>query len=271
MPTLASGHRTLEGERTIRSLRDAWWRRRPDVTSNYSASHRGRGADYDEGFLRLPHRALMWELEQRVLDAVVATGDFAAVLDFACGTGRITRRLSEQLPGARIVGVDIAESMLDVARERAPEVDFINADGADLAGVVPAGSMDLVTAFRFFANADPELRARTTEGLATVVRPGGYLLLNNHRNFWSTSYALRRLRPGSPAPGATNADVTAPFRARDFAVAARWSLGVVPHNDEGAYLLPMPLVARLERFNYAATAGRHTLGSNTIWLLRRRE
>jgi len=41
-----------------------------------------------------------------------------SVLDLACGTGILTEKISEKLPNARIVGVDITESYLDVAKKR---------------------------------------------------------------------------------------------------------------------------------------------------------
>ena len=43
------------------------------------------------------------------------------VVDLGCGPGNITLRLAELLPNARIVGIDGAESMLALARERAQQ------------------------------------------------------------------------------------------------------------------------------------------------------
>ena len=122
--------------------------------------------------------------------------------------------------------------MLAVARERVPGVIFVGSDGRELGSVVPDASMDLVTAFRFFPNADPALRRSVTEAIAAVVRPGGHVLFNNHRNFWSSSYLARRLRRASPAPGARNADLVGPFLEQGFTVVARHSLGVLPQSDE---------------------------------------
>ena len=45
----------------------------------------------------------------------------ALVVDLGCGPGNITLRLAELFPQARIIGIDGAEAMLAVARERAQQ------------------------------------------------------------------------------------------------------------------------------------------------------
>lgn len=245
-------------------------RRRPDPTEDYSSSHVGRGEDYDESFAESAFRALMWRMEQRVLSELVGRAQPAVVLDFACGTGRITALVAAELPGADITGVDIAESMLEVARRRVPTATFLTVDGTELQRVVPNASVDLATAFRFFPNADEPLRRATTAALADVVRPGGHLLFNNHRNFWSSSYVVRRIRRGAPAPGARNADIVGPFLARGFEVVDRRSLGVLPASEDRAYGLPLRLASWIEWLNLRLLSRWHTAGSDTIWLLRKR-
>ena len=246
------------------------FRRRPDaLPGNYTESHQGRGVDYDESFEELPLRSLMWRLEQTVLAELLAGLGAHSVLDFACGTGRITDLLASELPSARVVGVDVAESMLAVARERVPGATFVRSDGRDLRGVAGDGTIDLVTAFRFFPNADPGLRVSAADAIAAAVRPGGHVLINNHRNFWSPSYLARRLRSSSPAEGARNAEMVDPFLARGFTVVGRRSLGVLPQSDERLYLLPDGLAPAVEGFNQRRLSHRHTLGTNTIWLMRK--
>ncbi|MGN6251819.1 MAG: class I SAM-dependent DNA methyltransferase [Marmoricola sp.] len=258
----------------VRKGRSALLRRRPDLTHDYSSSHLGRGEDYDQSFDDHAYRALMWRMEQRVLAGLLTellgTVDPGVVLDFACGTGRITELVLATLPRARVTGVDIAASMLEVARARVPGATFLDVDGAALAASVPAASVDLVTAFRFFPNADEPLRHAAAASLAEVVRPGGHVVLNNHRNFWSPSYVIRRSRRGAPAPGARNADVLGPFLDRGFRVVDHHSLGVLPASEDGAYGVPLGLASRCEWFNLRRLRSAHTLGSNTIWVLRKR-
>ncbi len=245
------------------------FRRVPDSTDNYTDSHKGRGSDYDANFDRLPFRSLMWEMEQKVLASMVRDTRANVVVDLACGTGRISALLSENLPQARIVGVDVAESMLNVARKRVPGVDFRCADVRGLSTVVADGSVELMTAFRFFPNADPQLRSDAARAATRALRPGGFLLLNNHRNFWSSSYVARRTLKNSPAPGALNRDVVGPFLQSQFRLVTRKSLGVVPHSDAAPYLLSPALATKLERLNEHRASHLHRLGTNTIWLLQK--
>ena len=107
-----------------------------------------------------------------------------------------------------------------------PAARFACVDLRQLLETVPAGSVDLATAFRFFPNADPALRAAGVEAMSAVVRPGGFVLLNNHRNFWSPSYLVRRVPPRlggarRPEPGPARAVPGPRVHRRGPAVARR--------------------------------------------------
>ncbi len=68
-----------------------------------------------------------------VADAAVTALDLAGgerVLDVACGTGNAARVAADA--GARVTGLDASPRLLDVARERVPEGDFVQGDAADL-------------------------------------------------------------------------------------------------------------------------------------------
>lgn len=113
--------------------------------------------------------------EARLCAALAPTG--ARVLDAGCGTGRVMIQLAKS--GYDCVGVDRDASMLAVARERAPELPWIEADLVDLdpAAVGVAAGFDLVVAA---GNVFP-LLATGTESvvagrLAACLRPGGVLV-----------------------------------------------------------------------------------------------
>ena len=109
-------------------------------------------------------------------------------LDFACGTARITQTVAPFAEEA--IGVDISPSMLDEARRKCPKVTFVQADLTSETNDL--GGFDLATAFRFFGNAQPTLREEALDVLSRLVRPGGYLIINNHRNPYSLATLLRR-------------------------------------------------------------------------------
>jgi len=61
----------------------------------------------------------------------VTAGD--RVLDVACGTGIVARTAAERVrPGGTVVGLDLNEAMLTVARRTRPDLDWRQGDAADL-------------------------------------------------------------------------------------------------------------------------------------------
>src|SRR5512132_1002502 len=60
--------------------------------------------------------------------AVVREGD--AVLDAACGTGDLAVACARA--GGRVTGLDFAERMLERARRKAPDLEWIQGDMLDL-------------------------------------------------------------------------------------------------------------------------------------------
>ncbi|MFQ6126327.1 MAG: class I SAM-dependent methyltransferase [Candidatus Heimdallarchaeota archaeon] len=60
--------------------------------------------------------------------------DFQRILDLACGTGIITFKLAKMFPSAQIVGIDIMEEYLDIARQKqkGENVRFIQLGAEDL-------------------------------------------------------------------------------------------------------------------------------------------
>ena len=97
-----------------------------------------------------------------------------SVLDVACGTGIVARTVADRHPDARVVGVDLNEAMLTVARRVRPELDWRQADVAALP--FPDGSFDVVLcqfALMFFPD-----RAGAVAQLARVVAPGGTVALS---------------------------------------------------------------------------------------------
>lgn len=121
------------------------------------------------------------------------------VLDAACGTGRIAVPLAER--GFEVAGLDISRRALDVARERAPQLNLRHGDLRELPW--PDASFDAVinlwTAFGYFATQEEDERALAE--IARVLRPGGIFLIDTvnptalHRSFRAESW--RELEDGT--------------------------------------------------------------------------
>lgn len=101
----------------------------------------------------------------------------ARVLDAGCGTGRVMIRLAEL--GHDCVGIDLDASMLDVARERAPELPWYRTDLADFdpAALGITADFDLVVAAgNVMPLLTPGTEATVVARLAGALRPGGLLV-----------------------------------------------------------------------------------------------
>ena len=89
-----------------------------------AAGWEARAAEYDTYWPALTSR-----LSDALLDAVDAGPD-TRVLDVACGPGHLAARAAER--GATAVGVDIAEPMVKIARQRFPRAEFREGDAQAL-------------------------------------------------------------------------------------------------------------------------------------------
>jgi SAM-dependent methyltransferase len=113
-----------------------------------------------------------------IVEAVA--GPAPVVLDLACGTGSISRRLLARLPRARSVAVDVDPALLAIAGASVGADERVTVVRADLADPgwaaalpVPEGGFDaVVTATALHWLAPPDLR-RLYADLRLLVRPGG--------------------------------------------------------------------------------------------------
>jgi SAM-dependent methyltransferase len=215
----------------------------------YTDSHKGKGRNYQESFATEvnPYRAMHWRLEQRALDGILRDhlgSGSVAYLDFACGTGRILGHLYKQVASA--TGVDVSSSMMEVAREAAPEAELIEADLTQR-DVLGERRFDLITAFRFFPNAEPDLRLAVLRVLSRHLAARGVLVFNNHKNRNSLPRRVSRLL-GREAPGLTmtHGEVQALVTDAGLRILQVIPLASLPFSENHP-LLPVSLLEPLEQ------------------------
>jgi ubiquinone/menaquinone biosynthesis C-methylase UbiE len=80
-------------------------------------------------------------LTRWILDGVEA-GPGARVLDLACGTGAMMRRLAARLPDALLFGADLSFDQLKAAKQRSPWLSLVQSDATALPFL--SGSFDVV-------------------------------------------------------------------------------------------------------------------------------
>ncbi len=106
-----------------------------------------------------------------------ALPEAAAILDAGCGTGEITSRVAHLFTAASVLGVDIVDAHLQLARTRyaelAPRVRFEHQSVYELE--ISDDAFDL-TLCRHVLHSIPHV-ARVVAELVRVTRPGGFLHL----------------------------------------------------------------------------------------------
>lgn len=132
----------------------------------------------DESMVRnLAHQAqAIWPQERPLFDRYGLSGALR-ILDLGCGTGEITRRLAELYPQATLVGIDILESNLAVARrDSAAFGERIGYEVGDAFALAHAdASFDLVVC-RHMSQAVPDF-PQVLAQVTRVLGPGGWLHL----------------------------------------------------------------------------------------------
>lgn len=166
----------------------------------YSDSHTqpGKGRQYDEYYGSDPGARYLWSREREVLASALDEflgGRSVRALDFACGTGRICSFLESRV--ASQTGVDVSEAMLVEARAKLSRTTLVTANLVE-SNPFERESFDLITAFRFFVNAEPSLRKAVMRALAPLLKPDGVFIFNDHQNidspYWRATRAYADLR-----------------------------------------------------------------------------
>jgi demethylmenaquinone methyltransferase/2-methoxy-6-polyprenyl-1,4-benzoquinol methylase len=107
---------------------------------------------------------------RRAVD-LARVGPGSRALDVATGTGDLAIELSAR--GAQVVGLDFSERMLELARAKAPSIEFVQGNALELA--YPDASFDAVTVGFGARNFSDQERGRSE--LARVTRPGGRVVI----------------------------------------------------------------------------------------------
>lgn len=177
--------RILRSRYDLRMMICKYGENKPMQASDYRDSHTSpeKGITYDKSFHDQGYRRYIWSWEKKVLKEII--DDYfphnrqIKYLDFACGTGRIVGYLENFV--SESYGVDVSESMLEVAMQNLTKTTLIKADltrNNSLSGEC----FNLITSFRFFLNAQPELRESVIKILSGLLNRNGYLVFNIHMN-----------------------------------------------------------------------------------------
>lgn len=132
---------------------------------------------FDEDYLYFYAATLTGEHCDREAASIIRLLELAPgtrVLDVPCGEGRIAGRLARH--GCDVVGIDLNEHFLGLARERHPQAVF---EHGDMRALADRGEFDaVVNWFTSFGYFDAATNDAILAGFARALRPDGMLLLD---------------------------------------------------------------------------------------------
>jgi ubiquinone/menaquinone biosynthesis C-methylase UbiE len=157
------------------------------------AYYEARAREYDEWWLGqglyAEHMPEDWYQEREQLEGWVVELPPVKTLDVACGTGFMTRHLRGE-----VVGLDQSASMLEVAREQAPNAEYVRGDA--LALPFDDGSFDRVFTSYFYCHLEDE-DARRFRAEARRVADELVVVGTVHEQGDKAYWAERKLSDGS--------------------------------------------------------------------------
>ena len=231
-------------------------------------------SSYEKFYIRGTSDEAIWSIEQEFLadffERHRSMWPACAYLDFACGTGRVISFMETRVATSR--GIDVSPEMLKIAAAKVQRSELIC---ADITKEALPGPYDLITAFRFFLNAEPDLRVIIMKALASQLRDeNSRLVFNNHGNPFSYKavawpfHRLRQLINGRPATGnyLTDKEIRALLIAADLELVERSGYGVI---SPKLFRLSPSRARDLERRGSASAFARK-FGVNQIYVARLR-
>ena len=153
---------------------------------DYRSQFKNNAQAYDK-LTQSKHVSLIYELERAVLEKLFTkiNSQEKTVMDFACGTGRWTRCLEKHFK--ETTGVDVSGQMVAIARQKCSKTEFIITDitSDTVDSKLENRRFDVITAFRFYKNAEEELGQTVTRALPKYLKKDGLFIFDLHLNTFS--------------------------------------------------------------------------------------
>ena len=111
--------------------------------------------------------------KKKILEQI---SDGSSFLDLACGTGILTREIAEKFSSAKIVGIDITKSYLDVAKQNSNSFDNISFVLDDAEKFKLDSKFDCITGSYLPKYCDPEILVKNC---ITHLKPGGKIIFHD--------------------------------------------------------------------------------------------
>ncbi len=102
-----------------------------------------------------------------------------SILDWGCGTGRVTRHLPDYFPGAKITGGDVNPSCIQWLQNNIQGIEWIQSS-TDLSGDTISSQYDLIIALSVLTHLPASEQANWLNKLNGLLQPQGLVWLSTH-------------------------------------------------------------------------------------------
>ena len=143
--------------------------------------YRVHGALDESGYTHVG-RSIASCLVQCVQSRAIATND-SAILDFACGPGRVAVELKKLIPACRLYGSDIDSEAIAWAQGHLPDVGEFATNEATPPTRYANDSLDVIYCISLFTHLDEPTQNLWLAELARILKPGGTLITSIHGKF----------------------------------------------------------------------------------------
>ena len=171
------------------------------VKSKYTQFHKKKnlGLEYDEGlYSKDTWSNRIWQIEKEIIKKILKGKEKSKILDFATGTGRVLKFLEENNFN-HLVGIDSSSEMLKQAKrklKKKTKLFCLDISEKKDFNKIKKERFDIIIAFRFFLNAEKDLREDILDKLKTILKKDGFLIFNIHKNKKSFIFFIKKLLNG---------------------------------------------------------------------------
>ncbi len=118
-----------------------------------------------------------------------------SILDLACGTGILTRKVAEKFPNSKVVGVDITESYLQLAKKNSTSFNNISYVLQDVENLDLDSKFDCITSSYIPKYCDAKILVKKC---VDHLNPGGKIIFHDfsypknpvHRKMWDFYFVI---------------------------------------------------------------------------------
>lgn len=173
-----------------------------DAKHDYAKEEQGSNEDYRERFRgdkaysyesktyqKNSYYSLMWKIEKKYLENFLKEQDrFNTYLDFACGSGRVIELVENYV--VRSVGIDVSSQMLEITSQKVKKSKLVL---QDISKEGLKEKFDLITAYRFFLNAQEDLRHSVVAEFSRSTNDNSVIIVSNQGNKTSFRFFIALL------------------------------------------------------------------------------